>query len=131
MSTPTVQAKETITSAKLMASAADMIAALDALAPEPDAVAAMRIAELFPAIVSAKHRAASKQQILVLLGQMGLVLHPKKFDKLYNAELKARNDLGERYCCIACGQRLPVAREKGEVISNPSNGGNHATEGAA
>jgi hypothetical protein len=131
MSTSTEQSQEAIKTAKLMASVEDMIAALEALAPEADAVAAVRIAELFPTIVKAKQRAASKQQILVLLSGMGLALHPKKFDKLYNAELKARNDLGERYCCIACGQRLHIGQDKSGVISTSSNEGNHATEGAA
>lgn len=106
MSIPTVQPQEAGKTTKPMASAEDMIAALNALAPEPDAVAAMRIAELFLAIVKAKQRSASKQQILMLLSEMGLTLHPKKFDKLYQAELKARNGLGERVCCIACGQAL-------------------------
>lgn len=94
------------TSMQPMASVEDMITALDALVPEADAVAALRFAELFPAIVKAKQRAATKQQILTLLAEMGLTLHPRKFDALYNAEMELRNNLGERYCCIACGQPL-------------------------
>lgn len=131
MSTPTVQPQEATKTANPMASAEAMIAALEALAPEADAVAAMRIAELYPAIFKATQRFASKQQILLLLSKMGLTLHPKKFDKLYRAERKARNDRGERSCCIACGQALPLARDKAEVITTSPNEGNHATEGVA
>jgi hypothetical protein len=114
--------------AKSMACIDDMIEALDALQPDETTVAAMRIAELFPALIRAKERSNTTHQILTLLGELGLSLHPKKFQKLFNAELKVRNERGERYRCTTCRQSLPVMQRIVESKNASTHAGGHAME---
>lgn len=120
---------ETLPMAKSMASIEDMMNALDALQPDETTVAAMRIAELFPALIRAKMRSNTTQQILALLGDLGLSLHPKKFQKLFNAELRNRNERGERYCCTACHQQLPSGRHVAESKVTSAHSGDRTMEG--
>lgn len=112
-----------------MASAEEMIEALDTLQPDETAVAAIRIAELFPALIRARERSNTTQQILALLGKLGLSLHPKKFQRLFNAELKARNERGERYYCAVCRQNLPIGRHIAESKITSAQHGDPVMEG--
>lgn len=100
------------TSMQPMASVEDMITALEALEPDSDTVRAMLFGQLFPIIVRKKAENCSDQQILVCLAKLGLPLHTKTYAKLCNAELKARNELGERMCCVTCGQPLHVKEQR-------------------
>lgn len=106
MSTSTEQSQEAIKPAKLMAPVEDMIAALEALAPDPDTLRAIRFGQLFPIIVRKKGENCSDQQILSCLAELGLPLHAKTYAKLFAAELQVRNDRGERVRCPQCDQPL-------------------------
>jgi hypothetical protein len=112
MSTSPQQPQAPTTTAKSMASTEDMIAALEALVPDPDTLRAIRFGQLFPIIVRKKAENCSDQQILNCLAKLGLLLHTKTYAKLFNAELKARNELGERVCCVTCGQPLHVKEQR-------------------
>lgn len=130
MSTSMQLPHESTTTAKSMASAEDMIAALEALKPDPDTLRAIRFGQLFPIIVRKKEENCSDQQILGCLAEVGLPLHTKTYAKLFAAELRVRNERGERVCCPQCGEPLKtnachVANEvaNSQAVDIPAFGG--------
>ncbi|WP_329741437.1 hypothetical protein [Dyella sp. A6] len=116
---------------KPAATAEDIIAALDTLEPDADSQAAMLIAATFPALKQAMDRGNSKQRILALLSDKGVTLHPKKFDRLFNAELNARNERGERFCCVTCGQSITKQKDRGSTSVTSSDHDDRAKRGEA
>jgi len=106
MSTNIEQPQNMAAMPKSMATADEMIAALEALKPDPDTVRAMLFGQLFPIIVRKRAENCSDQQILACLANLGLPLHTKTYAKLCTAELKARDERGERIYCEKCGHPL-------------------------
>lgn len=125
MSTNIEQPQNMAAMPKSMATAEEMIAVLEALKPDPDTVRAMLFGQLFPIIVRKKAENCSDQQILICLANLGLSLHTKTYAKLCAAELKARNERGERICCEKCGHPLhakePRNVEESASLSDTTN----------
>jgi len=117
--------------AKSVASPSEIIDALNAMTLDDEASTALAFAEYFPAIVAANNRGLSTPAILKMLERMGVHMHHATYNKLFKAELKARNDRGERFCCATCGAALKPQgrRDMPEGASPPVV--NEVTGGAA
>lgn len=90
----------------------DIILELDAMKPDAEAQMAIDFAEIFLPVKAAKERGVPPKQIIEGLKKKWPDLHHATFRKLFNAELVARNELGERVCCVTCGQPLHVKEQR-------------------
>lgn len=84
----------------------DIVIELDILRPDAETLLRSKYSRIHPAVTAAMARGASQRQILGLLKQKGLELHHATLTKLFKAELAARDERGERVCCVTCGQSL-------------------------
>lgn len=105
----------------------DIVLELDFLQPDEETLLRSKYSRVHPAVASAMARGASQRQILALLEQKGLELHHAKLTRLFKSELAARDENGERTCCLTCGQTLKpkdAERAKASICesSTPDSG---------
>jgi hypothetical protein len=85
----------------------EIIDAINAMALDEDAKMAIEFAEMFPAIASAKARGIPDKQIIEgLKSKWRVTLHHATFRKLWDVELKVRNERAECVICMTCNQPL-------------------------
>ena len=109
----------------------EVIRELDAMKPDAEAQMAIDFAEIFLSVKAAKDRGIPPRQIIEGLKKKWPELHHATFRKLFNAELAARNDRGERYWCITCCAELKPKIVIDEAGESPVSGSANLVEGEA
>lgn len=110
----------------------DIVLELDFLQPDEETLLRSKYSRVHPAVASAMARGASQHQIIVLLKQKGLELHHATLTRLFKAELAARDENGERTCCLTCGQTLkPKDAEGAKASTRESDTADSGVEASA
>jgi hypothetical protein len=110
----------------------DIIGALDDMKPDGETLLREKYSRIHPAAASAMARGASTRQILEALKSKGLELHHAKLGKLFRAETEARNERGERICCVMCAQPLKFkTHDRVDEIVSEADGVHNRGEGDA
>lgn len=131
MATNIGMAKIATDSVRSIESTCELIDALNAMMPDAEAQMALDFAEIFLPVKAAKDRGVPSRQIVEGLKKKWPDLHHATFRKLLNAELAARNERGERICCLACGAELRPKVEIDEAGANIAPGAVDPVEGEA
>lgn len=110
----------------------DIVHELDFLQPDEETMLRSKYSRIHPAVAAAVARGTSQLQILKLLKLKGLEVHHATLTKLYKAELAARDEGGERMCCVMCGQSLkPKESVHAEASTHGVDGIGASKEGGA
>jgi hypothetical protein len=97
----------------------EIVLELDVLQPDEETLLRSKYSRIHNAVAAAVARGTSPRQILELLKRKGLELHHATLTKLFKAELAARDEHGERVCCVSCGQSLHVREQHHTEESTP------------
>jgi hypothetical protein len=108
-----------VTTDSVQSTTCELIEALDAMKPDAEAQMAIDFAEIFLPVKAAKERGVPPRQIIEGLKKKWPDLHHATFRKLFNAELAARDENGERVCCVTCGQSLHAKEQHHTEESAP------------
>jgi hypothetical protein len=110
----------------------DIFLELELMEPDEETTLRAKYSRIHPAVASAYARGASPRQVLELIKLKGLDLHHATLTKLFKIEQIARDERGERVCCVTCGQLL-ISKDPGlaEVSAHEANAIGTSEETAA